>query len=316
MERVEDMLYLLFFVLFILLFIVGMTFLRTGLFNASAESLKYWLVKLTDTPIKGLLVGTVVTGILQSSSAVMVITIGLISARMMTFRGSIGIILGTNIGTTFTTEFITFNIGSLIVPMAIIGALLSLNRNSRIRSIGIIFLGLSCIFTGMQGFEFLALPLSELSFMKESIYQLNDSSLLSVIAGIILTAIIQSSTATTGIVMGFLSSDVFHIATGIAIMLGANIGTCVTGYIASIGSGEESKLCAYAHIWLNLLGVVVFFPFIEMLSNLAVFLADKPEVQLAHISVLFNCISSVLVLPFAYKFGDFIVKMHGKKQLH
>lgn len=284
-----------------------------GLFNASAQSLERWLIKLTDTPLRGLLVGTIVTGILQSSSAVMVITIGLLSARIMTFRQSIGIILGTNIGTTFTTEFITFDINSILVPMAVIGAVLLLIGNTKIRSLGVVLLGLSFVFTAMNGFEYLAGPVSNLSFMSESISHLKDSHFVSVLAGVGVTAIIQSSTATTGIVMGFLSTNVFGIETGIAIMLGANIGTCITGYIASIGSGEDSKLCAYAHIWLNLLGVIVFFPFISMLADFASTLAGKPEVQLAHISVVFNCISSVLVLPFAYKFGDFIIHVHGKK---
>lgn len=313
MERVKDMLYLLLFILLILLFIIGMTLLRTGLFNTSAQSLERWLVKLTSTPLRGLLVGTFVTGILQSSSAVMVIMIGLLSARVMTFRQSIGIILGTNIGTTFTTEFITFDLNSLLVPIAIVGSILLLLGNTKVRSIGIILLGLSFVFTAMKGFEYIAGPLSNLSVISESIYQLNNNHFFSVLVGIIITAIIQSSTATTGIVMGFLSGNVFGIDTGIAIMLGANIGTCVTGYIASIGSGEDSKLCAYAHIWLNLLGVVLFFPFITLLADFASLLANNPEVQLAHISVVFNCVSSLLVLPFAYKFGDFIIKTHGKK---
>lgn len=316
MERVKDMLYLILFILLILLFIIGMTILRTGLFNSSAESLKHWLVKLTGTPVRGMLVGTIVTGILQSSSAVMVITIGLISARMLSFRQSIGIILGTNIGTTFTTEFITFDIDKLIVPMAIIGAILVLIHNTTTRSLGFIFLGLSFIFTAMNGFELLAGPLSNLPLVAHTIIELNNSHFFGVAAGIILTAIIQSSTATTGIAMGFLSSNVLGIDTGIAIMLGANIGTCITGYIASIGSGEESKLCAFAHIWLNILGVIVFFPFITLLSIFALALADKPDVQLAHVSVIFNCISSIIVLPFAYKFGDFIIRTHGKATVH
>lgn len=305
--------YLLLFILFILLFIMGMTLLRTGLFNASAQSLKEWLVRLTSTPLRGLLVGTIVTGILQSSSAVMVITIGLIAAKILTFRRSIGIILGTNIGTTFTTEFITFDIDSVLIPLSIIGAIFLFLPSAKGRSIGIIFLGLSFVFTAMNGFEYLAAPVSNLPFMTYSINQLDSSHLLSVLAGVFITAIIQSSTATTGIVMGFLTTDVFAIDTGIAIMLGANIGTCITGYIASIGSGEESRLCAYAHIWLNLLGVIFFFPFITLLAEFAHMLAEKPEVQLAHISVIFNCISSILVLPFSYRFGDFIVKTHGTR---
>lgn len=306
--------YLLLFIFFVLLFIGGMTLLRTGLFNASAQSLQKLLVSLTDTPLKGMLVGTIVTGILQSSSAVMIITIGLISAKVMTFRQSIGIILGTNIGTTFTTEFITFKIDSFLVPMAIIGAVLILINRVKLRSVGIIFLGLSFVFSAMSGFEYLASPISELPLMTDVFYMLDKSHFYSVIAGVILTAIIQSSTATTGIAMGFLTSGVFGIDTGIAIMLGANIGTCVDGYIASIGGGEESKLTAFAHIWLNIIGVIVFYPFINMLANLSYALAEKPDIQLAHISVIFNCLSSLLVLPFAGRFGDFILKVHGTRK--
>lgn len=307
------MLYLLLFIVLIVQFIIGMTLLRTGLFNASAQSLKEWLVRLTSTPFRGLLIGTIVTGILQSSSAVMVITIGLISARILTFRQSIGIILGTNIGTTFTTEFITFDIDSFLVPLAIVGAILILIGKTKLRSVGFIFLGLAFVFTAMNGFEYLASPVSTLSLMTHVFDQLDSSHFLSVLAGILVTSIIQSSTATTGIVMGFLSTDVLGIDTGIAIMLGANIGTCITGYIASIGSGEESRLSAYAHIWLNVMGVAAFFPFISWLAEFSYVLADKAEVQFAHTSVIFNVITSLIVLPFAYRFGDFIVRIHGKK---
>lgn len=119
------MLYILLFILFILLFIFGMTIIRFGLFNLSGNKLKGWLTKLTSTPFKGMVTGTFVTALLQSSSAVMVITIGLISAKIMTFPQSIGIILGTNIGTTFKTELITFNLDKVLVPLAIIGAFLT-----------------------------------------------------------------------------------------------------------------------------------------------------------------------------------------------
>lgn len=289
-----------------------MTFLRTGLFNASASSLKFWLVKLTNTPISGLLVGTVVTGILQSSSAVMVMTIGLISAKMLTFKRSIGIILGTNIGTTFTTEFITFNIDSAIVPIAICGAILAIMKKAVLKSMGFVLLGLALIFTAMNGFEILATPIARLPWTKEYTTLLNNNLIVSVMVGILITMIIQSSTATTGIAMGFLSSNVIGIDAGIAIMLGANIGTCMTAFLASIGGGKEAKLCAYAHIWLNFIGVIAFYPFIPYLSQIALRLATEPDVQLAHISLVFNCVSSLIVLSFANKFADFVLKLHGK----
>lgn len=311
MKERWDMLHILLFVIFIVLFIVGMTFLRTGLYNASAQNLQSWLVKLTDTPLKGFIAGILVTAILQSSSAVMVITIGLIAAKILSFPQSIGIILGTNIGTTFTTEFITFNIDTLLIPMAVIGAICIICNPLPIKSIGFIFLGLSSIFTAMNGFETSAEPLASLSLLKDSFDVLNSSHLISIFAGTILTAIIQSSTAATGIVMGFLSTHILDLDTGIAIVLGANIGTCMTAYIASIGSGREAKLCAYAHIWLNVLGVILFLPFINQLTVFAGYLSSYPDMQLAHSSVLFNCLSSIIILPFAKKFGVFIEKTHG-----
>lgn len=134
------MLYIILFILFILLFIFGMTIIRFGLFNLSANKLKGWMTKLTSNPLRGMVTGTFVTALLQSSSAVMVITIGLISAKIMTFPQSIGIILGTNIGTTFKTELITFNLDAILVPLAIIGALLTFLRILKLEVLGCYYL--------------------------------------------------------------------------------------------------------------------------------------------------------------------------------
>jgi phosphate:Na+ symporter len=309
----EDMLYIVLFILFILLFIFGMTIIRFGLFNLSGNKLKGWLTKLTSTPLKGMVTGTFVTALLQSSTAVMVITIGLISAKIMTFPQSIGIILGTNIGTTFKTELITFNLDKILVPLAIIGALLTFFKPIKIRSIGMVTFGIASVFTSMKGFELLARPLTELPFINNFILSINDNIFLSIITGAVITAIIQSSTAMTGITMGFLTAGLLHLDAGIAIVFGANIGTCITAMIASIGGGKESRLAAFAHVWLNVAGVLLFTPFIPALSDNAHLLADEKMIQLAHISVIFNIVSSIMVLPFATKFGEMILKVHGDK---
>ncbi|MFE8696738.1 Na/Pi symporter [Cytobacillus sp. FJAT-53684] len=303
---------LIFFILLIGLFIYGMTLLRSGLMNLSANSLKKWLVKLTNAPWKGVIIGTLITAVLQSSSAVMIITIGLISARMLSFPQSIGIILGTNIGTTFTTELITFNIESYIIPLAVIGAILALTKKKNLRSTGFILLGISCVFAAMRGFEYFAGTLKNIEIVNRLLLTLDENLLYGVAAGILITAIIQSSTATTGIIMGFLTAGSMDLDTGIAIMLGSNIGTCVDAYLASIGSGKEAKLSAYAHIWLNIIGVIVFYPFIGMLTSIGLQLAAEVDVQLAHISVIFNVVTSLLVLPFATPFGKFIMKIHDR----
>lgn len=307
------MLYTLLFVLCILLFLFGMTIIRFGLFNLSANKLKTWLIKLTSTPLKGMLTGTLITALLQSSSAVMVITIGLISARIMTFPQSIGIILGTNIGTTFKTELITFDIDAALVPFAVLGAMLILFPNKKARSIGMLLFGIASVFTAMKGFEMLAQPLTSMNAIRQFIFSINDNILLSLLTGTIITSIIQSSTAMTGITMGFLAAGLLQLDAGIAIVFGANIGTCITALIASIGGGKESKLAAYAHVWLNVFGVLVFVPLIPFLTENAPLLAARKEVQLAHISVIFNVVSSLLVLPFAVKFGEMILFFHDRK---
>ena len=307
------MLYILLFVLCILLFIFGMTIIRFGLFNLSANKLKTWLIKLTSTPLKGMLTGTFITALLQSSSAVMVITIGLISAKIMTFPQSIGIILGTNIGTTFKTELITFDLDAILVPLAISGAFLIIFKNKKARSIGLLLFGIASVFTAMKGFELLAHPLTTMGFINKFFLSINDNLILSLLAGTVITAVIQSSTAMTGIAMGFLTAGLLQLDAGIAIVLGANIGTCITAIIASIGGGKESKLAAFAHVWLNVFGVLLFIPLIPILTENAPLLAAKKDVQLAHISVIFNVATSLLVLPFATKFGEMILYLHDRR---
>jgi len=308
-----EVLVLIVFILLISLFIFGMSLLRKGLLNLSGDSLKIWLTKVTNTPWKGVLAGIIVTCILQSSSAVMIITIGLIAAGMLTFPQSIGIILGTNIGTTFTAELITFDIQSFLIPLMVLSLLLLFTGKKKPQSFGLVLLGIFFLFTAMGGFEYLAGPLKEIGIIDRFLLSLKESYLLGVLAGAVITGIIQSSTATTGIIMGFLSHGAIEIDTGVAILLGSNIGTCVDALLAAIGSGREAKLTAYAHIWLNVIGVAVFFPFIGNLSEWGTQLAASADVQLAHISVLFNVICSLLVLPFAEGFGKLIIRIHDHR---
>lgn len=306
------MVYFALFILFIAMFLGGMTLLRRGLFRLSADSMRHWLAGMTNTPLKGLLAGTIITAILHSSSAVMVITIGLISAGMLTFRQSIGIILGSNIGTTFTLEMITFNIDIFIIPLAIIGAGLMVTRRPSLHNIGWVLFGMAAVFSAMRGFSHLATPLTSLPAVEQALGQLNESLYLSLGAGALLTAIIQSSTAMTGIVMSFLSEGTINFPAGLTIMLGANIGTCATALLASTGAGKEARLTAFAHLWLNVAGTLLFFPFIDDYASIAPATADRLEVQLAHASVIFNVVSSLLVLPFADRFGKVIIYFHGR----
>jgi phosphate:Na+ symporter len=299
------------FAVFLAIFLYGMTVMRIGLYNLSEKRIKFIIMKLTSTTFMGLVVGIIVTGIIQSSSAVMVITIGLVSAGFLTFRQSIGIILGTNIGTTFTAELITFHLDNFVPPLLLIGAVCLFIPKRKVFSIGALVFGLGCIFVAMNGFEKLSDPLASIPIVQTLLENTNQSKLFGILLGTIFTAIIQSSTATTGIVMGFLNEHILSLQAGIAIVLGANIGTCVTAYIASIGSRKEAKLTAYAHIWLNIFGVLLFIPFIKELSTFTHMLTSIRDVQLAHASLIFNVICSLLALPFAGLITTFITKVHG-----
>ncbi|WP_347549540.1 Na/Pi symporter [Pseudalkalibacillus hwajinpoensis] len=298
------------FIVFISIFLFGMTILRVGLKSLSSRKMQHLLYTASSTPLRGLLTGMIVTALLQSSSAVMVITIGLIAAKALTFRQSIGIILGTNIGTTITAELMTLNPDQFTLPLLITGFVLLQLKRPILFSSGTVLFGLGCIFVAMHGLEAMAVPLSSLSLFDHIITETNSSLVYGIGVGTLLTALIQSSTATTGITMGFINQDLLSLPSAIAILYGSNIGTCVTALIASIGSSKDAKLAAYAHVWINLIGVLLFFPFIESFGNLVAYVTSLPDVQLAHVSILFNVFSSLLFLPFTGFLARILEKLH------
>lgn len=296
----------------IVAFILGLYLLREGLFNLSADRLKQWLTTLTDAPWKGFIVGIVVTAVLQNP-AVSIIIVGFVAAKLLTFPQAYCIILGSNVGETITTEIISLDINfSLVIPMGIIGFILFLIKKSSIQNTGLALLGLSIIFGAMLGFKNLVVPLMEIKYLNELFLAIDNNHLYAVLFGTVLTPIIQSSTATTGIMMGFLATGSLSLDTAIAVILGANIGSTIHAWLASIGGGREARLTAYSNIYLNIFGVVVFFPLIGVFTNIGILLAEQPEVQLAHLSVIFNVISSLLALPFATKLANLIIKIHGR----
>jgi phosphate:Na+ symporter len=304
---------LILFIVDVCIFLLGMFMMKSGLYVLSGHRLKQWLLRFTKTPLQGFVTGTLITALLQSSSAMMVITVGLVTTGYLTFRQSIGIILGSNIGSTITTEIITLDLGASVIPMLLLGAfLVFFVRHRMAYSMGMTIVGLACLFFAMDGFSQLAEPLSTYPIVNEWLQKTNDSNLLGIIIGTILTSIIHSSAATIGITMGFLNEQLLTLPAGIAILLGANIGTCVTALLASIGSSTEAKLTAYTHLWFNIVGVFIFYFLIHPLASFAKTLASAPDVQLAHVSVLFNVICSVVALPFTRSIESWIVFMHKK----
>nr|MBO2483284.1 Na/Pi cotransporter [Bacillaceae bacterium] len=310
-NRGEDMLPFLFGLL-VLLFICGMMLIRYGMMHIAGQKMKKWLLRFAGTPLKGFFSGILITAILQSSSAVMIITVGFISAKLLSFRRSLGIILGANIGTTITVEFLAFSTDQMVFPLMLLGTVFFLIPREAVRNAGFFLFGLGAVFFSLFGFERFAGPLSAMKWTAPLFSAVNEHESLAVLAGCLLTAVIQSSTAMTGILMGFMEAKVLSVSAAIAALLGANIGTCADAYLASIGGGKEAKLAAFAHIWLNILGAALFFPFLAPFSHLVEKLAADPEQQLAHAAVLFNAAVSLLFLPFTGSFAGLIEKIHGK----
>ena len=301
------------FAVYIAIFLFGMFTVRIGLETVAKKKLKAALIMFTETPLKGLITGTIATGLLQSSSVVLVLTVGLVASSYLTFKQSIGIILGANIGTTLTAEILTFDIGFFAPFLLIIGVALLFFKRPVLFGTGAFLFGFGCIFVAMGGFETSAEPLTSLAMVQQLIAQTEGNLFIALGIGTFLTAIIQSSTAVTAIVMGFMTKNIITLPAGIAIVLGANIGTCVTALLASIGSNVKAKLVAYAHIWLNLFGVILFFPFIPIFAAFVQLLASSPDVQIAHASFIFNILTSLLVLPMAGKMSRFLLKLHHIK---
>lgn len=282
------------------LFLGGMYLMRLGLFALAGDNLHRWLVRFTKTPTRGMITGTLVTMLVQSSSAVSVVTIGLTNARLLSFPQTIGIILGTNIGTTFTTQLIALNPQKLALPMFIVGCSVLWMRSQVIKAIGMSLSGFGCVFLGIQMMQMVAEPLQHTSFFLSSLAKPDSSYFNGIFLGAMFTALLHSSSAVTAMTMGFMNENILTLGMGIAIVLGSNVGTCVTAIMAAIGGNAEAKQVAWVHVVLNVAGVLLFLPFIHPLGALVIWLTTDPAVQIAHAQTLFNVICSLLALPFAH----------------
>lgn len=291
------------FILYIVIFLLGMTVMKIGLLNSAEARFKRVLYKMTDRPIKGLIAGALTTAIVQSSSAVTVITVGLVASGLIAFKQTIGVILGANIGTTITSEIATFHITHLHWGLLVVGAILLFLPNEKTFMIGAISFGIGCLFVAMNGLNTLAAPLAHLAPMKAVLQASDRSIILAALAGALFSAMIQSSSATTLIVMSLMNHGALSLIAGIAIVLGANVGTCATALLASVGSRRAARWTAYTHALFNLCGVILCLPFLPYFVHWLNHFQLAPDVKLAHSSVLFNLVTALLALPFADMYG-------------
>ncbi len=285
------------------IFLYGIKTMRYGLQKSNGQKLKLILDQATTNPFKAVLVGLFVTSIIQSSSATSVITIGLVSTGLLTLKQAIGVIVGANIGTTVTAFMIGLNIGEYGLPIIAIGAcfVFFVKNTKPVHMVGQIIFGVGAIFYGLELMGTAVKPLTIIDgFDNLSIY-LDDLPIIGVLLGTVTTIIIQSSSATIGILQELHAESIISLNASIPIIFGDNIGTTITAVIASIGSSVAAKRTAASHVFINVISAVIFMfllqPFIDLMISLKALLKLNPEMTLAFAHGIFN-FSAILFVPF------------------
>ncbi len=297
------------------LFLYGMTIMGDGLQKSAGDKMKRIIEVLTNNRIMGVLVGALVTMIIQSSSATTVMVVGFVNAGIMTLTQAVGIIMGANIGTTVTAQIASLNLDA-IAPIAVgIGVGIWLfTKNKRIKSIAEVILGFGILFIGMNFMKNAVEPLNEYSGFRELLLTFGSGtfidSFMGIFTGFLITAIIQSSSATTGVLIALASGGLLPIEAALPIVFGTNIGTCVTAMISSIGANRTAKRAAFIHFIFNVIGTILFMIFFKNLTIYLVKMLSPNDAarQLANAHTFFNLLNTIILLPFA----NFLVLLSTK----
>ena len=240
------------------LFLYGMKLMGDGLENAAGEKLKSILEKLTSNKYIGVLIGAAVTCIIQSSSATTVMVVSFVNAGLMSLAQAAGVIMGANIGTTITAQMVAFDLDA-IAPLVIgIGAILMLMaKTKKARDFASIAVGFGILFMGMDLMGSSMSPIAKSDWFKEFILVVSDNSILGLLTGLGLTAIVQSSSATTGILIALATTGQIDMRLALPVILGCNIGTCVTALLSSLGANRTAKKAAIIHLFFNVMGSII-----------------------------------------------------------
>ena len=282
------------------LFLYGMQMMSQGLENAAGDKMKQILEKLTSNRLLGVLVGAVITAVIQSSSATTVMVVGFVNSGMMTLTQAIWIIMGANIGTTITGQLIALDVGVLAPFIAFVGvAILVFLKNERIHYIGNIVAGLGILFIGMDMMSSSMAPLSE---SQEFVGLLTrfENPILGILAGMIFTAIIQSSSASVGVLQALASTGAITMASAIPIIMGQNIGTCVTAMLSSIGANTNAKRAAVVHLSFNIIGtavMLIIFCVVRVMLQPAFLALPATAATIAVAHSLFNIACTAILMP-------------------
>src|SRR5262245_3986077 len=282
------------------LLLYGMQLIGEGLQRAAGLHLRHLLTSVTRNRLAAVASGALVTAIIQSSSATTLMLIGFVSAGLVSFPRSLGVILGADIGTTFTVQLLAFNIQEF--SLLFVGAGFGLSfiaRRGAAKNIGQAILGFGLIFLGMNVMNEGLAPLSANELTRQVLVALGTNRFLGLLLGAVLSAGMASSAATIGLMLSLGQQGLLPLAAAIPVVLGANIGTCATALAASMRSNADARRVALAHIAFKVLGVALVFPFIDPLTALVAQTGTGGARQIANAHTLFNVAISALFLPFA-----------------
>lgn len=283
------------------LFLYGMQMMSNGLEAAAGNKMKSILEKLTSNRIKGVLVGAGITAVIQSSSATTVMAVGFVNSGLMTLQQAVWIIMGANIGTTITGQLIALDIGAIAPLFAILGVgAIMFSKNEKVHHISSIIAGLGILFMGMDMMGAAMEPLQESEAFINLMTQFSNP-LLGILVGAVFTAIIQSSSASVGILQALAATGMIPLSSAVYVLFGQNIGTCITAVLASIGTKVNARRTTIIHLMFNIIGTALFTvicmvtPYVSLIESIT---PGDPVAQIANAHTIFNIVTTLILLPF------------------
>ncbi len=300
-------------------FMIGMKFMGDGLERGAGGAIRKIFSKISNRRFAGVGLGAGVTAIIQSSSATTVMVIGFVNAGVMTLFQAAAIIMGANIGTTVTAILVSLPVADFAMALSLVGIfMIMFSKKDKIKNIGTILAGLGLIFVGLDFMSSAFKSDEGLSGAFEYLFTTISFPLFLIMFGMIFTAIIQSSSAATGLIVTLVGAEVLGVESALFIVLGTNIGTCITAILASIGASTNAKRAAIIHLSFNLIGTLIFTLILLIFKNPIVsvlaLLSPLPEMQIAYFHVFFNVLTTLMLLPFINLLTGFAIKVIKEKQ--
>ncbi|MDM5237765.1 Na/Pi cotransporter family protein [Bacillus cereus] len=296
------------------IFLFGIKYMGDGLQQAAGDRLRDILDRFTTNPLMGVLAGMLVTVLIQSSSGTTALTVGLVSAGFMTLRQAIGVIMGANIGTTVTAFIIGIKIGEYALPIMAVGAiLLFFFKNKKVHSVGQVVFGFGMLFFGLELMSAGMKPLRSLESFQELMVSMSDNPILGIFVGTVFTLIVQSSSATIGILQELFGQGAIDLQAALPVLFGDNIGTTITAVLAAIGTSIAARRAALVHVIFNIIGTIIFtillVPFTNLIQYFQTSLNLNPEMTIAFAHGTFNVTNTIIQFPFIAVLAWIVTKL-------